>query len=99
MGRRKGAKSRRVIAVCPRCWAPKALTRHHILPLRWFPGSRAVLLICRTPCHDEIELQIHREEMLHGGALPQQRYVEIAVDFIRGSTHRNKIGFNGRSKR
>ena len=44
--------------LCPVCHRSKVLTRHHILPRRFFKRrNKKVVLVCRE-CHDEIELAI-----------------------------------------
>lgn len=45
-------------AECPKCKEVKPLTRHHILPRRFFKVQNApIFYICRE-CHDELELMI-----------------------------------------
>ena len=65
--------------LCPKCLKCKPLTRHHILPKRFFnvPSSIPILHLCRK-CHDKIERLIpyHRK-------LNREDYIEIARNFLR----------------
>lgn len=42
---------------CPVCKKEKHLTRHHILPRRFFGNIEEIVLVCRI-CHDDIEKEI-----------------------------------------
>jgi hypothetical protein len=54
------------------------LTRHHILPRRFFGNKKnsPILHLCRK-CHDDIELLLPQEIKM-----TRSEYVEIAVDFL-----------------
>lgn len=43
--------------VCPACGENKPLTRHHILPKRYYNGYGEIILLCRA-CHNELEKTI-----------------------------------------
>ncbi len=48
--------------ICPVCNKNKKLTRHHILPKRFFGKKKyrkEILMVCRK-CHDRIEMNIPR---------------------------------------
>jgi len=62
--------------VCPKCKRKKKLTRHHILPKRWFVKS-SILNICRK-CHNELELLIPFCKM------PIGFYKRVVRKFMKG---------------
>ena len=55
--KKKGKKIRTKRGICPKCGVKGNLTRHHILPKRFFHGEGDTMLICRL-CHDELENKI-----------------------------------------
>jgi hypothetical protein len=66
--------------MCPKCKHLKLLTKHHILPKRFFkehPES-PILHLCRI-CHDAIERLIPQTTQL-----PTSMYVDIARNFLEG---------------
>jgi len=70
---------------CPKCkeWGP--LTRHHILPVRFFPKQTEpdVIFLCRT-CHDELEKIIPL-----GERRPRTFYYKAVILFIGLSKPKN----------
>ena len=71
---------------CPKCKKQKiSLTRHHILPKRWF-HCKQICLICRK-CHNDLETVILKRE-LEGSEdkqpviLQKYLYYEILHDFL-----------------
>ena len=57
----KEAQRCRHYGECPVCKKTGQLTRHHILPRRFFRGSKKHVFVCRV-CHDEIEKEIPKYE-------------------------------------
>jgi hypothetical protein len=55
-------------------------TKHHVLPRRWFGSNNETINICRSPCHDDLETLIQREEQ--GRQLSWIRYYEIVNEFV-----------------
>lgn len=49
---------------CEKCRTRRRLTRHHVLPRRFFgsPDDAPICVLCR-PCHDELERLIPLTEM------------------------------------
>lgn len=69
---------------CPACQQRGALTKHHILPIRFYgKGSHNehIVLLCRE-CHNELELRIPLQTML-----PDWRYFVIVALFIKEKGH------------
>lgn len=64
MGRRARKNKRRVRRVCPKCGKQCHLTKHHILPKRFFGPNNKIFLICRD-CHDELEKFIPKYDKLN----------------------------------
>ena len=55
----------RIVCECPKCGKEKAMTRHHIYPIRHFgkgKHNKELYLLCRT-CHDNLERLIPFEVM------------------------------------
>jgi hypothetical protein len=67
--------------ICPGCDEREDLTRHHIYPLRHWPDSNHIGLLC-DPCHSELEGEIRNREKEFGGKLPKNTYLQIFLDFI-----------------
>lgn len=63
--------------LCPYCRKLSYLTKHHILPKRWFFGKGAIHRLCRK-CHDWLEKDIAMEEKLKGQRLDDERYYGLA---------------------
>lgn len=67
---------------CPKCGlefsATVQLTRHHILPKRFYPGSWETIELCRS-CHDLIETKIPVKKKM-----PDQFYYDVVNDFLGG---------------
>ena len=63
--------------MCPKCHRNVRLTRHHILPKRFFKGSGDRILICRL-CHDELELRIPQKTKL-----TEEEYYQILYKFLK----------------
>lgn len=70
------SKRNRKLSVCARCKTFKHLTKHHVLPLRWFQGEGPIMVLCRT-CHDEIEKIIPFRRM------PYIFYWRVAIYFVK----------------
>ena len=83
MRKRKKKKRNHNKGFCPKCCDYKKLTRHHILPKRWFK-CKHICLICRS-CHNDLETYIQNQEK--GLQLKNYRYYEILNDFLTQDTH------------
>ena len=71
--------------VCPKCGKLKKLTKHHILPKRYFDNETDTLYICRE-CHNLLEELIRRmENKLKERLLKQQPqiYFKIVEEFLK----------------
>lgn len=68
---------------CERCGSTTCVTKHHIIPKRHGTDGRTIRL-CRTPCHDLIEVIISERENRSGVRvrLPDSEYRRIAADFV-----------------
>lgn len=64
--------------LCPKCLRLKPMTKHHILPKRFFGSNSPILNLCRS-CHDLIE-----ELIPESVKLDFREYMELTVDFLRG---------------
>lgn len=66
--------------LCPCCLYIRELTRHHIYPVRFFgrrhEKTNPILHLCRD-CHDKIEREIPKDEMLH-----KEDYIQLAREFL-----------------
>ena len=49
-----------VEGMCPKCGEVGKLTKHHILPKRFFGYTRKVFILCRG-CHSDLEKLIPQE--------------------------------------
>lgn len=69
---------------CPKCMEHKVLTRHHILPKRYFKNS-PILELCRE-CHDALEQEILQAERITGRQkkLKRHEYYRVLIRFMRG---------------
>lgn len=67
------------VGTCPKCKRCSELTRHHILPSRWWGKSGPIQLLCRS-CHDMIERLIPFEQM------PKKWYLELLDNFLNPVT-------------
>jgi 5-methylcytosine-specific restriction endonuclease McrA len=79
--------------LCAKCLELKNLTKHHILPRRFFRKQKRppVILLCRR-CHDEIELLIpFRRKMC------KDFYISLIKEFIRREDNENRLSSNERS--
>lgn len=52
--KKKNKKPKKEGKRCPVCGKKKKLTRHHILPIRFFDSQPYFYYLCRK-CHDELE--------------------------------------------
>ena len=75
---REEAIMSKVYGLCPKCIKYKYLTRHHVLPQRFYKKIKQtpILYICRD-CHDKLERKIPVYPRLRS-----ERYLEIAQDFL-----------------
>lgn len=85
--KKKVTRSRRCImcfAVCPKCDKHKKVTRHHILPRRFFgsPPNAPILLICRS-CHTDLEQLIPEKELQSHQFYWSILFVFLKTDRIR----------------
>ena len=82
--RRRSCKKRRHCkGKCPKCGDEKSLSRHHILPKRWFKCNE-ICLICRS-CHNDLEFVIMTQETINSKTpvkLKKHRYYEILINFL-----------------
>ena len=62
--------------ICKKCGKFKHLTRHHLLPQRWWQGRGRIKRLCRD-CHNKIELLIPFQKM------PVRFYFQVFRYFIR----------------
>jgi len=65
---------------CPACGERHILTRHHILPRRFFGNGKHndnIVLLCR-PCHNEVELRIPQYDVI-----ATWKYFAIVAKFIK----------------
>jgi hypothetical protein len=74
--------------ICPKCGnVLRKLSRHHILPQRYFHGRGRILKICRK-CHTQIETMIRSCELRAGNGhevcLREGDYYRIAAAFMKG---------------
>ena len=69
------------LGLCPKCLEITELTKHHILPKRYFKKKNdyMVLHICRK-CHDILEIIIKKKEKYN--ELSKEEYIGIAQQFI-----------------
>lgn len=65
----------RYFGECPMCEKEKHLSRHHILPRRFFGNNDEIVLICRS-CHDEVEREIPRYQ-----EMAEIFYYDILIKF------------------
>ena len=67
------------LGICPNCLQVKYLTKHHVLPKRFYKKQRRpiILMLCRD-CHNEIEKEIPYKKKLE-----RRQYIEIAQTFLR----------------
>jgi len=80
--------------VCLRCGTMKWLTEHHVYPQRHRihllkqgvarEELNRTITLCRTPCHDEIEMLYKEYE--NGKVLYFTRYWRLCEDFTRWLT-------------
>ena len=84
MKKKRTRKPRVNKKVCPACLVPKVLTKHHILPKRYFKSS-PILELCRE-CHDALERSIETNEAYSGKRkrLRRNEYYRILIRFLRG---------------
>jgi hypothetical protein len=66
------------IGVCPKCIQARFLTKHHVLPQRYYSNNKFVLLLC-SECHREIE-----KVLPHSRKLRKEEYLEITKRWLRG---------------
>lgn len=59
----------RKVKECPACGVVKPMTRHHVMPKRFFSGKGKTELICRD-CHDKLELYIPHSEIMPSDFYP-----------------------------
>ncbi len=73
-------KSKRKIAVCPRCFKVRLLTKHHLTPKRFFnkKNNQNIIYICEE-CHKEIEKIIPRFRKLL-----KEEYFDIHKKWLQG---------------
>lgn len=66
---------------CLKCRQKKILTRHHILPRRFYgsPPDAPILLICRS-CHDDLEILIPQQPKME-----RHQYWIILFQFLNRS--------------
>lgn len=65
-------------SVCCKCFKFGKITKHHLLPKRFFGTNDKILYLCAT-CHREIEAILPR-----GRKLTKQEYRDIHQDWLRG---------------
>ena len=73
----KGQEGTKLKAVCPRCFEPRFLEKHHIYPRRFFESTER-LFLCSSH-HKKVEKWIPKFHKLHRGI-----YIRIHKAFIRG---------------
>jgi hypothetical protein len=78
--------SKRLKKACPKCMQVRVLTKHHILPKRYFRGS-PVIELCRQ-CHDALEQEILQAERVTGRQrkLKRHEYYQVLIRFMRGGS-------------
>jgi len=69
--------------MCPACLEMSYLTKHHLLPKRFFRKQKkpATLFLCRD-CHNLLESKIPYGEKLY-----KNDYLEIARKFLGGANY------------
>lgn len=69
------------LGLCPKCLQIKEITKHHILPKRYFKKKNdyMVLHLCRE-CHNILEMVIKKNEK--NKELSRENYIGIAQQFI-----------------
>lgn len=72
--------------VCPKCFKVRVLTKHHVLPQRFYGRNSNTIYLCRN-CHDKIEIILSRLECDNGGRLKHRHYLQVIKDFIRGGDY------------
>jgi uncharacterized protein YlaI len=82
--------SRRLRKTCPACMQVKVLTKHHILPKRYFRNS-PIMELCRE-CHDALEQDILQAERVSGKQrkLKRHEYYRVLIRFMRGEKHHDE---------
>lgn len=73
-------------AQCPKCFRYLKLTKHHVLPRRFFGENSSKLLICRD-CHSKLEMMIPVHEQQ-----PPDFYREVITKFLGYSTWKTILG-------
>ncbi len=80
------------VIMCSKCRQITEGTRHHILPLRFFPlksftseQNSPILYLCRT-CHDLIEKEIPQHQRLE-----RDEYFQIAEEFLQSAQQYGKV--------
>ena len=71
--------------VCPKCFKVHKLTKHHVLPKRFFGFNHNVLHLCRD-CHDEIDTLIPQYTKME-----EDFYFKITLKWLRGMFPKIKI--------
>ncbi|MDA3815585.1 MAG: hypothetical protein PF549_04430 [Patescibacteria group bacterium] len=79
-------RKKRRRGICPKCFKLKRLTKHHILPKRFYKRNDHTIYLCRD-CHDEIEVILERLECDNSGRLKHHHYQEVIKRFIRGGEY------------
>jgi hypothetical protein len=69
--------------ICPVCYQQRPLTKHHVLPRRFFQKQRRpmVLFLCR-PCHNKLEKLIPFR--------PKKKrswYIQTTINFVKGGDY------------
>lgn len=78
----KGKKEHKKLGVCPKCFKIKRLTRHHLLPQRFFGKTKAIILLCEG-CHIYDENSIERL-LPQFRKLTREEYFEVTKKWLRG---------------
>jgi hypothetical protein len=67
-----------IYSICLKCNREGELTRYHVFPRRHYPLQHRpfVVLVCRKPCHDELEKLIPFEEV------PLEEYLKIHREYF-----------------
>lgn len=69
--------AKRRYGICPKCFEKRHLTKHHILPKRFFGFNQSVLYLCQS-CHSEIEIILPLDVKLEAW-----QYKEIHRQWLR----------------